>query len=132
MRRAVPPLLWAAVIFITSSTVIGTRQFAKGLTTTVLPTVTEDGFLNWWHTWWWVFVKGYHSLEFAILTLLLFRAKVSIPVSAILALLYACTDEFHQTYIPGRGGRVTDVLIDSIGIAIVGGIAVILSRRSRS
>lgn len=32
---------------------------------------------------------------------------------------YACTDEFHQLFVPGRAGRVTDVLIDSIGAAAV-------------
>lgn len=29
--------------------------------------------------------------------------------------LYACSDEVHQIFVPGRGGRVRDVLIDGIG-----------------
>ena len=29
--------------------------------------------------------------------------------------LYACTDEFHQLFVPGRAGRFTDVLIDTTG-----------------
>lgn len=29
--------------------------------------------------------------------------------------LYACTDEFHQLFVPGRSGQLTDVLIDSSG-----------------
>ncbi len=33
--------------------------------------------------------------------------------------LYAASDEFHQTFVPGRCGTPTDVLIDSAG-AIVG------------
>jgi VanZ family protein len=32
--------------------------------------------------------------------------------------LYACFDEFYQTFIPGRTGLLQDVLIDSIGIVI--------------
>lgn len=32
--------------------------------------------------------------------------------------LYACFDEFYQTFIPGRTGLLQDVLIDSIGIAL--------------
>lgn len=28
---------------------------------------------------------------------------------------YAATDEFHQLFVPGRAGRLTDVCIDSIG-----------------
>lgn len=29
--------------------------------------------------------------------------------------LYACTDEIHQLYVPDRAGRVFDVFIDSLG-----------------
>ena len=29
--------------------------------------------------------------------------------------LYACTDEFHQCFVPGRACRFTDVLIDTSG-----------------
>ncbi|MCI8512297.1 MAG: VanZ family protein [Lachnospiraceae bacterium] len=32
-----------------------------------------------------------------------------------LTLFYACTDEIHQIFVPGRAGRVSDVLIDGIG-----------------
>lgn len=40
------------------------------------------------------------------------------------AVLYACTDEFHQTFTSGRTGQPVDVLIDSIGI-LIGTLAVI-------
>ena len=29
--------------------------------------------------------------------------------------LYACTDEIHQLFVPGRAGKFTDVLIDTTG-----------------
>jgi VanZ family protein len=32
---------------------------------------------------------------------------------------YACTDEFHQLFVPGRAGLITDVLIDSIGAVFI-------------
>lgn len=32
-----------------------------------------------------------------------------------LCVLYACTDEFHQLFVPGRAGQVQDVIIDTIG-----------------
>lgn len=35
----------------------------------------------------------------------------------ILAFLYACTDELHQTLVPGRSGLFKDVLIDTSGAA---------------
>ena len=31
------------------------------------------------------------------------------------AVFYAVTDEFHQSFVPSRDGKLTDVLIDSIG-----------------
>lgn len=37
----------------------------------------------------------------------------------LLTVLYACTDEFHQLFVPGRAGRVTDVLIDSTGALVL-------------
>jgi VanZ family protein len=36
----------------------------------------------------------------------------------LIALAYAVTDEFHQTFVPGRTPLLTDVMIDSAGTAI--------------
>ena len=44
------------------------------------------------------------------------------------SLAYAVTDELHQTLVTGRHGTPIDVLIDSLGITAVAGLAV---RRSR-
>ena len=35
-----------------------------------------------------------------------------------LAVLYAATDEFHQTFVPSREGCIRDVAIDSCGVAL--------------
>ena len=37
----------------------------------------------------------------------------------ILCCFYGATDEYHQTYTPGRTGLVTDVLIDTFGALIM-------------
>ncbi|ADI00574.1 VanZ family protein [Salisediminibacterium selenitireducens] len=42
----------------------------------------------------------------------LFRASV---YAWFIATAYAATDEYHQTFIPGRVGDVMDVVIDSLG-----------------
>ena len=39
-------------------------------------------------------------------------------IAVSIAFAYACTDEFHQTFVHGREGTPRDVVIDSIGIAI--------------
>ncbi len=69
--------------------------------------------------------KFAHVLEYLILTFLLWRAfknsfslnQVSLMVyPALISVLYAASDEFHQTFVQGRHGCLNDVLIDSIGI----------------
>jgi VanZ family protein len=49
-----------------------------------------------------------------------------------LAVLYAATDEIHQTFVPGRSGRLTDVLIDAAGAAVGVLFMAWLRRRARS
>lgn len=39
-------------------------------------------------------------------------------VSFIITTLYACTDEIHQLFVPGRGSQLTDIFIDSTGCII--------------
>lgn len=46
-------------------------------------------------------------------------------ISVIFTFLYACTDEFHQTFIPGRSGEFIDVCLDTV--AAVSGILLVLS-----
>ena len=47
----------------------------------------------------------------------------------LLAALYAVSDEMHQTFVPGRSGRMTDVLIDAVGAAAGVSVMVWLRRR---
>jgi len=72
-----------------------------------------------------VFFKALHLAEYAVLTFLLFRAfvrangfsfKKALLYSSFLALVWAMTDEFHQTFVMTRQGSIRDVLIDSLGI----------------
>ena len=66
-----------------------------------------------------------HMTEYALLAVCsclffrtLFRERIpKIGARSCLSFcaLYACTDEFHQLFVPGRGGRLTDVLIDCAG-----------------
>lgn len=38
--------------------------------------------------------------------------------SAALCILYSCLDEWHQTFVAGRAGRLMDVGVDAIGFGI--------------
>ena len=42
--------------------------------------------------------------------------KRKIIYSICIGIIYACTDEFHQLFVEGRGGQIRDVLIDSLGV----------------
>lgn len=43
--------------------------------------------------------------------------KIKFAIYAIIVgIVYACTDEFHQRFVPGRTGSIKDVFIDSIGV----------------
>ena len=74
--------------------------------------------------------KLVHAAEYGLLFALWWRAlgpRGAVPAAAI-ALGYAMTDEFHQTFVPGRHGTPVDVLIDASGVAIAAGV---LLRRGR-
>jgi VanZ family protein len=78
--------------------------------------------------WFYVERKGAHIFEYFVLAFLAFRffrdvyagesVKRVMLLAALFALAYAVTDELHQTFVPGREGRMTDVLIDGIGISL--------------
>ena len=61
--------------------------------------------------------KGAHVCEYLILTVLLGRC-VRPSLAALIALAYAASDEWHQTFVPGREGAPRDVAIDGIGVAL--------------
>lgn len=78
--------------------------------------------------------KLIHAGEYALLTWLWWRVARehsgpgrAILIAAIVALLYAASDEYHQSFVEGRHGTPVDVLIDSVGIALV----VAFARRRR-
>lgn len=68
--------------------------------------------------------KTAHIIEYAILAILSYRAfGKSVFKALIFTILYAVSDEFHQSLVPGREPRVRDVLFDTIGA--LGGIWVL-------
>jgi VanZ family protein len=84
--------------------------------------VSSNGVINF------LFFKTLHILEYAFLYILLFRAFRQTGIKKkknvwswyafILTILYAGTDEIHQTFIPTREGKIRDVIIDAGGALI--------------
>jgi VanZ family protein len=72
-----------------------------------------------------------HITIFALLWLTLARAADwRRPIlAAVVAVLYAGTDELHQTFVEGRHGTPVDMAIDAIGIGLAALAWAIAARR---
>lgn len=62
-----------------------------------------------------------HVFEYALLYILWFRA-INIKLTAknwklpmFFTVVYAISDEIHQTFVPTREGKLRDILIDALG-----------------
>jgi VanZ family protein len=76
-------------------------------------------------TWDDILRKLAHILAFGGLALLWYWAlrpafSRPLPVATAVALLYAITDEYHQSFVEGRTGSPVDVGIDLVGILLAG------------
>jgi VanZ family protein len=101
LLRAIAPLALMGVIFFLSAQ-------------------SSSGHHPWWDV---IFRKLGHVTGYALLTALWWwalRGVVRRPlvVAFLIALAYACTDEFHQTFVRGRTGTPVDVGVDAIGMAV--------------
>ncbi|RKU39431.1 hypothetical protein C6496_01505 [Candidatus Poribacteria bacterium] len=90
---------------------------------------------------WLTIDKLYHFIEYAILGGLLTRAFVKakptvVPshlvwfMAALLSILYGASDEWHQSFVPGRFATLADWVADVVG-SIAGVFGVYLYYRSR-
>lgn len=117
LRRYLPVILWSAVIFLFSSW--------------ETPPSPQDTLLNF------LLKKAAHLIEYAVLYYLAFHAinhevyethaaawkfrklptRYLSPL--LFVILYAISDEIHQSFVSGRHGRAADVLIDAAGALTV-------------
>jgi VanZ family protein len=108
LTRWGPALLWMLIIFIFSSQPKGTLL------------VPDLGL------WDFVVKKSTHFAEYALLAAFMLRGlRGDSPLrpahliwALVLTVLYAASDEYHQTFVPGREGRLLDVGIDGLGATI--------------
>lgn len=122
-----PVLIWMGLIF-TISTDIGSLQHTSRIIGPFLrffhPAVSEKTI----HDVQVVVRKTGHLTGYAILAMLVWRARngAFLPprwqwnaglFAEAIALLYAISDEFHQSFVPTREASVVDVMIDCAGAA---------------
>ncbi len=115
LRYWLPPVLWMSVIFFLSA-----QPSLPHYPDTVLDTILK---------------KAAHMVEYGILAILLWRAlsrgrgtlrRAALVIAFLVSVLYAASDEYHQTFVPGRNGTPVDVGIDVVGalvaLLVVGGL----------
>lgn len=81
--------------------------------------------------------KTAHMTEYGVLAILLGFHFLTVRVTKkqffilniSICILYAMSDEFHQLFVDGRSGQVSDVLIDSIGIIIGTSLLFLFTRK---
>ncbi|KRQ85810.1 VanZ like family protein [Caloramator mitchellensis] len=114
--------IWAAIIFIFSSQNGEMSSENNKFILHILKTMgldinlILDGHADF------IIRKAAHFTEYFILYSLLFKAfsedfsfKNSLIFSIIFTFLYSSSDEFHQSFVPGRAPSFKDVLIDTAG-----------------
>lgn len=83
--------------------------------------------LGVWDT---VLRKLAHMAAFGLLWWFWLRALGRPVLAAVITIAYAVSDEWHQSFVEGRHGAVSDVAIDAAGVGIAGALVVARARRS--
>jgi VanZ family protein len=115
-----PPLVVMALIFFLSAQTSSADHSAFEIVLRKLAHVTEYAVLT---LCWWRALRGFRVGSGP-------RARVALAFA--LALAYAGTDEFHQTFVAGRHGTPVDVLVDAVGMTLASILVLRLYARRRS
>ena len=137
-----PLVAWACFVLFASSSSFSasnTSRIIRPLLLWLFPDITEAS-LAYAH---FLVRKAAHFSEYAVLALLAARAFLSSSrpalrgrwAAAAISLVAACAllDEYHQTFVPARGGSVYDSMIDVAGGAVaLASVALWRRRRQRA
>lgn len=133
-------ILWMWLIFFQShKPATESNSLSKGVTEVIVETVEkidpdiDIDIRNFNH----ILRKNAHFFSYLILSILVANALESsglngyrlMVLAILICVIYAITDEFHQLFVPGRGGQIKDVIIDSVGALV--GILIYNFRRTK-
>lgn len=94
-KNWLPAILYCFVIFVASS--IQNAELSSA--------ASADFFIR----------KFLHFFIYFGLYFTFFKATKDYKISFVLSVLYAISDEIHQYFVPTRGAKITDIIIDSAG-----------------
>jgi len=122
-------ILWMVLIFKLSSQVADQSDgLSKGVTERILEMVenvapkVDFDIVRFNH----LLRKSAHFFIYLVLGLLVMNAMIRSEImglricvlALLICVLYATSDEVHQLFVPGRGGQIRDIFIDSGGATI--------------
>jgi VanZ family protein len=125
LKYWLPVLIWLAMIFIGSTEILSAEHTSRIIAPILRwfnPDVSAQAIARVQF-----FVrKAGHITEYAIFSILLWRAfrggtrwqakpSVLFLVTWLVSVLFAVSDEFHQSFVPSRTASIRDVLIDMFG-----------------
>jgi VanZ family protein len=122
LRNWFPVFLWASLIFFFSTDIFSSANTAgafEPILQQIFPQLTADH-IERIHA---VIRKLGHFTEYFVFGALVWRASHNaaatrirrLALSVAITVIYAVSDEWHQSFVPSRTASLVDVLIDSIG-----------------
>jgi len=119
-------LIWMGLIFFLSSQeAADSNQLSTGITKFIMDLISGifpglSPQVQWLNH---IVRKNAHFIAYLVLGLLQVNALYlngkrggkAFIIALLISFLYAASDEFHQTFVPGRSGELRDVMIDTAG-----------------
>jgi len=136
-------ILWMVLIFnLSHQPATKSNQLSTGITEVIVENIekiipnAEADISRFNH----IVRKNAHFAVYYVLGVLLINALRkngaysyrSVGLALLICILYAASDEVHQLFVPGRGGQIKDVLIDSAGASVGIGTYLLIDRIIRS
>ncbi|MFZ5824200.1 MAG: VanZ family protein [Bacillota bacterium] len=130
LLRFLPALLWMAVIYRTSATP-GLKSVPLVQGVGLLPAHLDPAAMQLLEL---LLRKSAHLFSYGLLAVLLGWAffpwldrRRSFWAALVVTVLFAISDEYHQSFVPNREGRWYDVAIDTVGAVL--GLLLLRPRR---
>jgi len=135
-------LVWMGLIFFLSSQqAADSNQLSAGITKFIMDLISGifpglSPQVQWLNH---IVRKNAHFIAYFVLGLLHINALVlngkksrkAFLMALAISFLYAVSDEFHQTFVPGRSGELRDVMIDTAGALTGIGVYMLIVMRIR-
>ena len=120
MKFFFPPLFLMIIIFISSSIPMDKNANVPKFVISVDPTLQNLFHIPIFGLLSFFWLKAFTKYTISI--------SVKIIITLTITIFFGCLDEFHQTFVIGRYGSLSDILLNIVGI--IAGVITYLQKRS--